>query len=72
MKQVSFTTIAKDLNITHSAVSQWFNALTKPSYENMLELNKRYNIPFEAWRDIKKYIEEESINENNEDTNSDE
>ena len=28
----------------------------KPSYEVMLKLNKQHNIPFEAWKDIKSFI----------------
>lgn len=58
MKEFKVKKIAKELNISHSAVSQWFNGLTLPKYKYMLLLNKTYNIPFEAWEDIKSYINE--------------
>lgn len=28
----------------------------RPSYETICELNKKHNIPFEAWLDIKSFI----------------
>lgn len=58
MEKHKITQIAKELNITHGAVSQWFNGLTLPKYKYMLFLNQNYNIPFEAWKDIKSYINE--------------
>ena len=58
MEKHKITQIAKELNITHGAVSQWFNGLTLPKYKYMLLLNQNYNIPFEAWKDIKSYINE--------------
>ena len=56
MEKYKTTEIAKKLNVTHGAVSQWFNGLTLPKYKYMLMLNKHYKIPFEAWTDIKSYI----------------
>lgn len=58
MEKHKITEIAKKLNVTHGAVSQWFNGLTLPKYKYMLLLNEKYNIPFEAWKDIKSYIHE--------------
>ena len=58
MEKHKITQIAKELNITHGAVSQWFNGLALPKYKYMLLLNQNYNIPFEAWKDIKSYINE--------------
>lgn len=58
MKEFKVKKIAKELNISHSAVSQWFNGLTLPKYKYMLLLNETYSIPFEAWKDIKSYINE--------------
>jgi transcriptional regulator with XRE-family HTH domain len=55
MEKQKITQIAKDLNVTHGAVSQWFNGLTLPKYKYMLILNRDYSIPFEAWTDIKSY-----------------
>ena len=56
MKKIKITQIAKDLNITHGAVSQWFSGKTKPSYKMMLVLQEEHHIPFEAWKDIKSFI----------------
>ncbi|OCL99547.1 helix-turn-helix protein [Aliarcobacter thereius] len=58
MKEFKITKISKDLNITHSAVSQWFSGKTKPSIGNATKMNKLYSIPFEAWEDIKSYLDE--------------
>lgn len=58
MNKIKITKIAKDLNITHGAVSHWFSGKTKPTYENMLFLKDKYKIPFEAWKDIKTFMSE--------------
>lgn len=58
MEKHRITQIAKKLNVTHGAVSQWFNGLTLPKYRYMLLLNEIYKIPFEAWKDIKSYADE--------------
>ncbi len=58
MDKIKITQIAKDLKITHSAVSQWFSGLTLPKYHYMVQMNELYNIPFLAWKDIKSYINE--------------
>lgn len=57
MKTLKITKIAKDLNVSHGAVSQWFSGETIPNYKNMLALNRKHKIPFTAWEDIKSYIE---------------
>ena len=58
MDKIKITQIAKDLKITHSAVSQWFSGLTLPKYHYMVKMNEFYSIPFEAWKDIKFYVNE--------------
>ncbi|WP_026804708.1 helix-turn-helix domain-containing protein [Aliarcobacter lanthieri] len=58
MKEIKVTKISKDLNISHSAVSQWFSGKTKPSIENATKMYKLYSIPFEAWENIKSYLTE--------------
>lgn len=35
----------------------------KPSYENMVILKEKHNIPFEAWQDIKSFISENIPNQ---------
>jgi transcriptional regulator with XRE-family HTH domain len=50
--------IAKRLNISHSAVSQWFSSKTYPSVPKMKIMEDDFNIPFTAWINIKKYIKE--------------
>jgi len=65
MKEFKVKKIAKELNISHSAVSQWFNGLTLPKYKYMLLLNETYNIPFEAWKDIKSYVDESITSKQN-------
>ncbi|PZQ08225.1 MAG: hypothetical protein DI567_02265 [Aliarcobacter butzleri] len=66
MKEIKVTKISRDLNISHSAVSQWFSGKTKPSIKNATKMYKSYNIPFEAWENIKSYLGENistSVNE---------
>ncbi|MCG3671961.1 helix-turn-helix domain-containing protein [Aliarcobacter butzleri] len=66
MKEIKVTKISKDLNISHSAVSQWFSGKTKPSIKNATKMYKLYSIPFEAWENIKSYLGENistSVNE---------
>lgn len=63
MKQIKISKIAKDLNISHSAVSQWFNGKTKPCYQNMIALSEKHNIPMCAWKDIKSFLDKSLPNE---------
>jgi transcriptional regulator with XRE-family HTH domain len=56
MKEIKVNNISKDLEVSHSAVSQWFSGKTKPTITNVIKMNELYNIPFEAWKDIKSYI----------------
>ncbi|AXX89322.1 hypothetical protein CKA55_07405 [Arcobacter suis] len=56
MKEIKVNTISKELNISHSAVSQWFSGKTKPKIEYAIKMNELFNIPFEAWKDIKSYV----------------
>lgn len=58
MKEIKVKNISKDLEVSHSAVSQWFSGKTKPTITNVIKMNELYNIPFEAWKDIKSYINE--------------
>ncbi len=56
MNKLKVTQIAKNLNVSHSAVSQWLSGKTLPSMDKVIKMNELYNIPFEAWKDIKSYI----------------
>ena len=58
MKKIKITQIAKDLNVTHGAVSQWFSGKTIPSIEKVIKMNELHKIPFTAWKDIKSYVTE--------------
>lgn len=58
MNKIKINKIAKDLNITHSAVSQWFSGKTKPSIDYVIKMNELHKIPFVAWKDIKSFITE--------------
>lgn len=48
--------IAKKLEVTHSSVSQWFLGLTRPTLENMIKLRDEFDIPVDAWLDIKQWL----------------
>ncbi|PHO10308.1 hypothetical protein CPG37_04480 [Malaciobacter canalis] len=56
MKKFNYTKIAKDLNVSHSAVSQWFSGKTKPTIDKVFKMQQNHNIPVEAWKDIKSFI----------------
>ena len=58
MNKIKINKIAKDLNVTHSAVSQWFSGKTIPSIEKAIKMNELHKIPFTAWKDIKSYVTE--------------
>ncbi len=60
MKNLKVTKIAKILDISHSAVSQWFNGKTKPNMDNAILLEEKCNIPLSAWKDIKSFISSEN------------
>ena len=43
-------------NYSESASYHILKGIRKPSYENILRMYEEHNIPFEAWRDIKSFI----------------
>lgn len=51
------TKIAEDLNVTQSAVSQWFSGATNPTIDKVFKMEKLHNIPVSAWKDIKSFID---------------
>lgn len=63
MKKIKIIDLAKKLNVTHSAVSQWFNGRVRPSYLQMLRLHREHGIPFTAWEDIKVWLKEQEKKE---------
>lgn len=65
MNKIKINKIAKDLNITHSAVSQWFSGKTKPNIDYVIKMNELHKIPFTAWKDIKSYVTEIVTNNEN-------
>jgi len=56
MKKLKVTEIAKKLEISHSAVSQWFSGITKPTIDKALILEDEFSIPVTAWRNIKSFL----------------
>lgn len=41
-----------------SASNHILRGIRKPSYEIMVELDSKHNIPFDSWIDIKSYLQE--------------
>lgn len=58
MKKKTQNEIALRLGVTHSAVSQWFNGKTEPKLKNVFVLKDEFQIPLNAWRDIKSYLQD--------------
>jgi hypothetical protein len=53
--------ILKEILLKHyvnSAANSILRGIRKPSYEVMVELDKKHNIPFNSWIDIKSYLQE--------------
>lgn len=63
MKKIKVVEMAQKLNISHSAVSQWFKGTTKPTADNMFLLEDNFQIPLSAWRDIKSYLKNDTKQE---------
>lgn len=58
MKTIKINEISNKLNVSHSAVSQWFSGKTKPKIDHVIKMNELFGIPFESWKDIKSFINE--------------
>jgi transcriptional regulator with XRE-family HTH domain len=58
MKKINYKKIKEDLNVSHSAVSQWFSGKTQPTIDKVIRMNEIHKIPFTAWKDIKSYVTE--------------
>lgn len=46
-----------------SASNHILRGIRKPSYEVMVELDKKHNIPFDIWTDIKSYLKNDTKDE---------
>lgn len=62
MEKNTYTQIGNSIGVSHSAVSQWFSGKTKPTIDKALKMEELYQIPIEAWLDIKTYIENDTKN----------
>jgi transcriptional regulator with XRE-family HTH domain len=60
MKNINYTKLGLELGVTHSAVSQWFSGKTLPTLDKIFYMKDKYNIPIDAWRDIKNYMKNNS------------
>lgn len=43
-----------------STIVSWMNGNRRPTYKTILLLNRKHNIPFEAWENIKDFYSETS------------
>jgi hypothetical protein len=41
-----------------AAANHILRGIRKPSYENMLHMHEKDNVPFNIWQDIKSYLQE--------------
>ena len=56
MERKKITKLLKELGYKPASVKAIMCGIRKPSYENILKLYQNHNIPFEAWIDIKSYL----------------
>ena len=48
-----------------STVNHILRGIRRPSYENILQLNRKYKVPFTAWEDIKSYLQDNNTQTKN-------
>ena len=57
MKREELKKILETLYKSNITINHISRGDRKPNYNNMLILKEKHNIPFEAWRDIKSYLQ---------------
>jgi len=58
MKRNELKSILEEFYNSSVTVNHILRGIRKPSYEKILNMNEKHNIPFTAWRDIKSYLQE--------------
>lgn len=53
---ITIKQIAEIANVSVGAVGFWVRGVNRPSYNNMILLNKKINIPLTAWDNFGEYI----------------
>ena len=56
MKTITVKQITDAINVSDNLARKYLRGANKPSYENMIILNKKLKIPFTAWIDIVSYL----------------
>jgi len=52
MERITAKKITECIDVSTNLAHKYLRGANKPSYENMLILNKKLKIPFTAWADI--------------------
>jgi len=65
MKKITQTQIGEVLGIGQPTVSKYLNSKLEISLKQARLLKDELAIPFEAWQDIKKYLEDSNASEEN-------
>lgn len=58
MKREKLKAILEEFYPSNTTVNHILRGIRRPNYENILAINKKYAVPFEAWRDIKSYLQD--------------
>ena len=66
MEKIDLKNILKEVYGSIVTVNHILRGIRRPSYEKMIELNQKFSIPFEAWADIKSYLQEKRNTEKKE------
>ena len=59
MKRENLKTILLNYYVD-STSNSILRGIRKPSYEAMVNLDKKHNVPFDAWLDIKSYLKNDT------------
>ncbi len=61
MKRKKLTNILKNYTDSKHTIASYLKGVRRPKYEDILDMNRKYKVPFTAWEDIKSYLQENDI-----------
>lgn len=65
MKRKKLTNILSNYTDSKHTIASYLKGVRRPKYEDILDMNRKFKVPFTAWEDIKSYLQENNTKQKN-------
>ena len=65
MKRKKLKRILGNYTSSEHTINSYLKGARRPRYEDILDMNRKYKVPFTAWENIKSYLQENDTKQSN-------